>query len=56
MEKKETEQDEEQVPHARKDDALAATEEDEADSEETERRNRDLKVGLYPPRVRSPRR
>ena len=53
---KETEQEEEQIPHARKDDALAAAEEDEADSEETERRNRDLKAGLYPPRVRSPRR
>ena len=56
MEKKETEQEEEQVPHARKDDALAAAKEDKADSEETERRNRDLKAVLYPPRVRSPRR
>ncbi|XP_066323254.1 eukaryotic translation initiation factor NCBP-like [Miscanthus floridulus] len=50
VEKKETEQEEEQVPHARKDDALIAAKEDEADSEETEHRNRDLKAGLYPPR------
>ena len=52
VEKKETEQEEQQLPHARKDDAPAAAEEDEADSEETERRNRDLKAGLHPLRVR----
>ena len=56
VEKKETEQEEEQVPHARKDDALAAAKEDKADSEETECHNHDLKAMPYPPRVRSPRR
>jgi len=55
VEKKETEQEEQQLPHAWKDDALVAAEEDESDSEETERRNRNLKVGLHPRRVRSPR-
>ena len=52
VDKKETEQEEQQLPHAWKDDALVATEEDESDSEETERRNRDLKAGLHPLRVR----
>jgi translation initiation factor 4E len=51
-ENKEAEQEEQQLPHAQKDNAPAAAEEDEADSEETERRNRDLKSGLHPLRVR----
>jgi hypothetical protein len=54
---KETEQEEQQLPQARKDDAptaaATAAEEDGADSEETERRNRDLKAGLHPLRVRN---
>jgi len=50
VEKKEAEQEEQLLPQARKEDAPAA-EEDEADSEETERRNRDLKAGLHPLRV-----
>ncbi|CAD6257894.1 unnamed protein product [Miscanthus lutarioriparius] len=50
VEKKETEQEEQQLPHARKDDAPAAAEEYEADSKETERRNCDLKAGLHPRR------
>ena len=49
---KETEQEEQQLPHARKDDAPAAAEEYEADSKETECRNCDLKAGLHPLRVR----
>ena len=55
VEKKETEQEEQQLPHARKDDAPAAAEEYEADSKETECRNCDLKAGLHPRRVRSRR-
>jgi translation initiation factor 4E len=54
---KETEQEEQQLPQARKDDAptaaATAAVEDGADSEETERRNRDLKAGLHPLRVRN---
>ena len=50
---KETEQEEQQLPHTRKDDTLAAAEEDEADLEESERRNRDLKAGLHPRSIRS---
>jgi hypothetical protein len=38
VEEKEAEQEKQLLPHARKDDAPAAAEEDEADSEETERR------------------
>lgn len=53
---KEVEQEQQQL-HARKEDAptaaTTAAEEDGADSEENERRNRELKAGLHPLRVRT---
>lgn len=55
VERKVPEQEEQLQPsHARPEDAppAAVEEEDEAEAEENERRNRELKAGLHPLRVR----
>lgn len=59
VERKVPEQEEQLQPsHARAEDAppAAVEEEDEAEAEESERRNRELKAGLHPLRVRPARR